>query len=439
MKDRKIIIVGAGLAGLSAGRALEDAGRPFVILEARKRIGGRTVTRELSGGKIDHGAAWIHGNEGNPIAAACDAYGIRYDPHNTHDVATVYDSLDGRRQTGEEVKDGLERLPELIAIAEPEDSAEQAIARYLEKAGLSGSRARKLQFLFETLASATSAPMERLALYYPLNLLTTRQMEGGDHVIAGGYSRLIEKLAENLDVRLGAPVERVEYSDKGVRVTTSEESLEGSHAIVTVPLGVLKAGAMEFDPPLPQPKAEAISKLEMGSFEKVALTFRERFWEGFSDLAEFNSNVALRNAGSGAKRSFPVFFDVTNFAGTVMVVCLYSGAFARRAQSELTDEELVDGAREALGEILGQEVPPHVDAAVTRWHSDPFSRGSYSYFPAGSGPEDMDALAKPVLGRLLFAGEHTISQYNATAHGAMLSGLREAQRIEPKAVLPGWS
>jgi monoamine oxidase len=215
-----------------------------------------------------------------------------------------------------------------------------------------------------------------------------------------------------------------------VRLTTAKGEHAGSHAIVTVPLGVLKAGSIEFVPPLPAAKLAAIERLDMGNLEKVVLRFDAAFWTDLDDPRLF---YIARQPGELA-----AFFDATKLAGAPAIVCLYGGQSARDVLDARSDAEVAAGALAALGELLGREVPQPLAVRVTRWWHDPFARGSYSYVPVGASAADMRALGAPVGERLLFAGEATEPTTYATVHAALISGLREARRIGgPELTLPG--
>lgn len=405
------------------------------MIEARDRIGGRTYTKSMDSGHVDHGAAWIHGNIDNPVAAVCDAYGIPYSPHPFRPVS-IYVAQEGRALSAREVEDLMPDLEQLASHLEPTESVDETFDKFIRGLDLSATDRPIARFLSDMLVSSTAAPIDRLSIW-PVAGKTGKLFEGDNWVIDNGYSALTDRLAEGIDIRLRSVVEQVTWSEVEVQVVTSAETIMGSHAIVTIPLGILKAETVKFDPPLPPERVEALSRLEMGHFEKVVLTFKEKFWHDFSDLAPFNDNLMIYMAEPGEEGAFPEFFDLTTFARTPMIVCLYSGSFAKRAQETMSDDELIQGTLKALGAVFGRELPPHSEAAVTRWHSDQYALGSYSYFPVGATPGDMNLLGEPLGDRLLFAGEHTIAEYNATVHGAMLSGLREAQRIDTSAQLPG--
>jgi len=252
---------------------------------------------------------------------------------------------------------------------------------------------------------------------------------GGDQLIEGGYGSLVQALAGPLDIRTQQPVERVEYDDDGVTLTTGNGVYTARYAIVTVPLGVLKHGSIDFEPALPTRKQQAIERLDMGNLEKVVLRFDDAFWKGRALL----EGLAYIGEEPG---SLPIFHDFTPVVGVPTLVALHGGQGARDTLDRMDDAEIEAAALAVLGEALGISVPDPTEVLVTRWRTDPYSMGSYSYLPVGSSPDDMDALAAPV-GALRFAGEATVPDYYQTVHGAMQSGIREARRIAGDATLPG--
>lgn len=124
----------------------------------------------------------------------------------------------------------------------------------------------------------------------------------------------------------------------------------------------------------------------------------------------------------------PVYFNLLPFTHTPTLLCFYGGSYARAA-AQLSDEQIVARAVAILTEIFGAVVTPPLSYLRTRWYTDPFARGSYSYVPVGASLADVDQLAQPVGERLLFAGEATVREYYGTVAAAMISGLREAKRL----------
>lgn len=431
----RVLVVGGGVSGLAAAHALDRSGVDVVVLEARDRLGGRTHTADIAGAQIDLGAAWIHGPIGNPISAILDAAGRDYTPHD-YDFLRVVDTelgpfSDG--QVGQAFLLGLEALDDLYASGAlgPTASVVDGLDAWLDDRELSEDDARLVRFVVEqgALALDYSGPADQTSLQW---FGAEGEFSGGDHLPEGGYAALVGLLAEGLDVRLSNVVTRVAHGEDGVEVTTEAgDTFEGSHVIVTVPLGVLQSGAIEFAPALPQSKLDAIERLDMGSLEKVVLRFDEAFWADIEDEA----GLLIDAAEPGR---YPLFIDFTPFGGAPTLIAFYGGRFSRTTQDTSSDAEIVDGALAALQELLGETVPPPMATHVTRWRSDPFSLGSYSYMPVGASPADMNELARPVGTRLLFAGEATFYDYFGTVHGALLSGLREAERLgASRSVVPG--
>ncbi|HEX7448803.1 MAG TPA: FAD-dependent oxidoreductase, partial [Pirellulales bacterium] len=210
------------------------------------------------------------------------------------------------------------------------------------------------------------------------------------------------------------------HDAQGVRIETSLDEFAADRAIVTLPLGVLKAGQVEFSPALPPKKLAAIERLGMGLMNKVVLQYAERFWPAEAEVLGF----ASRTPGM-----FPQFLNLFAATGMPLLVAVVAGDYAR-ALEPLSDEQVVARAQYALRSMFASRTVPEPTAfRVTRWGSDPWTRGSYSYVPVAASGEDYETLAEPVGERLFFAGEATNREFPSTAHGAYLSGLREAARI----------
>jgi len=433
---RRVIVIGAGIAGLVVARLLQAADIEVVVLEARDRIGGRTHTLELAGAAVDVGAAWIHGRAGNPVAALCDGLGLPTREH-AYDYAAFWDAVEGRALDDAEQAAALahedaiyDELGSLRRRLPDDASMQDAIDLYLDDLGLPAPAERHARLVLEQLLLEVDyggpATRTSLAIYDEDEFFGY-----DDHLIAGGYRSLVAALAEDLDVRTGTPVERVEYDDSGARVrTTAGDVFEADRAIVTVPLGVLQAGALEFSPPLPADKLAAIARLELGSLEKVVLRFDAAFWPAEGD-------TAWLHAGD-ERGQFPLVVDLTRDAGAPTLVLLHGGTRAREQLDARDDAALVADALAVLERLLGAPIPAPVATHVTRWRSDPWSRGSYSFPALGQSMEDFDRLAAPVGERVLFAGEATSRPYFGTVHGAVHSAIREAARLGVDASgLPG--
>jgi monoamine oxidase len=436
----RVLVIGAGFAGLTAANALARAGVDVVVLEGRERLGGRTFTKDVGGVAIDMGASWIHNPVGNPMSryAALTGVGQR-NAAITNDLLTftAYDATSGLL-TGPEVVNAFlqtslfdrETAPLLEALGS-RATIEQAIQVYIAGAGLDPATARRgataIRFLSEQDASGASNDIGLEGyLHGPF-----RAYEGNDtgNFPDGGYRRLVRAMASGLDVRLGQRVTRIEVGGSGVVVHAKSKKggrsrrrrFRGSHVVVAVPLGVLKRRRIAFEPFLPIPKVRSIERLGFGFFEKVALRFKEPFWQagGRTHLLYLSASGALE---------FPLFVDLQHIQGDPALVCLTSGTFAR-SLGQMRRSDIRARVLEILREVYGPTLPPLTDAFVTRWGTDPFTDGAYSFLPVGADGSDMDRLAEPVGGRLLFAGEATYGRRHATADGALSSGVREAKRL----------
>jgi monoamine oxidase len=425
-----VIVVGAGMAGLTAARALHDAGREVLVLEARDRIGGRTWTAPVGAAKVDLGASWVHGNRQNPLVDFAEARGLRVVPDRLP-WSHVWDQAAAAEARWRVMEDTYAAFPRALPRLRDQlgDGATVADGRdvWLDDEGLAGQERRFAAFAIDQwmVEITYGSPVDQQSLRWFWE--EDGELPGGDHFPVGGYGAWAEALAEGLDVRLSHPVGRVAADAERVEVEAAGEVFVGSDVIVTVPLGVLKAGALTFDPPLSERKQAAIGRLEMANLEKVALVWDERWWTGGVTFVDRD--------GDG---TFPEFYDMTELTGRPTLVGLYGGRFARELQGTWSDDRIVAGAVATLREAFpGTRIPDPAAAGVTHWTTDPFAGGSYVFLPVGAARDDIEALAEPE-GRIGFAGEATWWLHYGNVHGAVLSGLREAERLAGPPVTPGF-
>ncbi|ORB29403.1 flavin monoamine oxidase family protein [Mycolicibacterium parafortuitum] len=412
-RGEHVVVVGAGMAGLSAARRLTDHGATVTVLEARARIGGRTWTDTSLGLPIDLGAAWIHGADGNPLTGLAETVGART-VETDFDDATVID--DGAAVGADAVAAVLREWDRVL------DDVEEMTERAGPDESLAGALARTGADLTDPLMQwcvAGGVGAEYAADPGELSLRWfghEGEFEGPDLLLPGGYRQLVDHLAQGLTIRLGTEVTRIGHHEAGVTVETARETITADRVIVTVPLGVLKAGTITFDPPLPDAKRDAIARLGFGLLDKVVLRFDEPFWTGRFDAHSDMIGLA------GRDRPVSDLVNGLRFTDVPVLIGLRGGANALVREQD-SDAKTADEVVAALGG------PAPTGVVVTRWAQDPYARGSYSFLAVGSGPDDQEALAAPVGDRLAFAGEATHAEFFATVHGAYLSGVREADRI----------
>ena len=427
---RRALVVGAGVAGLTAANALTHAGVECVVLEARDRIGGRLHTADLGGSPVDLGGSWIHMPDGNPMTAFARLAGVPRASADPVAEMASFDCREGRRLLAAETADllgcYLEGLPEsageLRAELGPDASMAEAIEAFVASAGQRPDQARRTrQMLYASIEAESADLAGRQSLRWMWDELEYGGSYFGD-VPAGGYRRLVDAMASGVDVRLGRPVTEIEAFPDGVRVRTADGEVEqGSHVVVTVPLGVLKRGLPRFSPALPPDRLAAIERLGFGRFEKVVLRFSEPFWRdaGFPHLMFFPRDPDEWMVWVMGLDAFG--------GGPVLVFFAFHSAAQRLAAAG--QDAPVRWALGMLAEATGRPCPEPAAVAVTSWAADPWTGGAYTHIPPGASPADADLLGEPVGGRLLFAGEHTQSARLAYADGALTSGIREAKRL----------
>ena len=421
-REAEILVLGAGISGLAAARALKDKGRKVVILEARDRIGGRIWTDTSLGVPLDLGASWIHGVNGNPIAELAKQFGAKT-VVTDFDNSLLYD-FDGREISDAEyaeIEDLFEsvyaEVEEMREDADKDMPLQRAFDEVLSRRNLSAEELRRFGFYVQ---QATS--LEYGADPDGLSLREWDQDEvfgGGDVVFPNGYSQITAGLAKGLDIRLGVKVAAVSYGADGVEAETSAGVFAAEKAVVTFPLGVLKQAGVRFNPPLPAAKQSAIDRLAMGVLNKVYLKFSEIFWD------ETVETIGYLSQRTGEWSDWLSFVP---YVGAPVLMAFHGGAKGF-ALEELSDDEITADAMKTLRVMFGGNIPEPEGVLVTRWGKDPFAFGAYSHIPPFASGDDYDALFEPIGGVLFFAGEAAHRRYPATVHGAYLSGAAAAKEI----------
>lgn len=417
--DADVIVLGAGVSGLSAAHDLVAAGRRVVVLEARERIGGRLHTDHAwAKTPIEHGASWIHGHEGNPLTALAREIGAKTTVTTWENVA-IYDEGERLDKTATaHIQRVFKRASK--AIDDRDAGRDQSVQAAFDAAAdeLDLSARDRLELAYTLSAEIESDYACDASDLSMRGWAEGKSDRGEDILLPGGYDQILKGLAAGVDIRLGHVATDVAHGPDGVRIKTSRGVFAAKRAIVTLPLGVLRAGAVRFDPGLPTEKSAAIAAMRMDVLQKVHLRYDAPFWpedvEIFGRLARGGEFVSAVNVASWAGEPILLFFN--------------AGAFARKVE-EMTDAAVADLATKYVREMFGASAPAPRACAVSRWGKDPFALGSYSHLTVGAKASDRKALAAPVGDRLFFAGEATESDWPATIHGALLSGRREAARV----------
>ena len=425
--DETIIVLGAGAAGLAAARRLVSQGLEVTILEGRERIGGRIWTDRSLGIPVDLGASWIHGVRRNPVSNLASEWGVRT-AKTDFDAIRLYDT-EGTPLTDNEL-DELDELFERIfedlqdakRSAGDDASIDGAVSSALARYDLNAAQRRGLDWVIASeIELEAAADLDELSLRY---WDEDDAFNGDDVLFPDGYTQITDRLADGLDVKLGHVVSAIAYDDEGVVITTSRGVFRGNQVIITLPLGVLREGTVTFSPDLPDRKRNAIQNLQMGTLNKIALRFGELFWPAEPHFLGYLDDDADRSMN---------LLNLHPYIGESALVAFARGAHARSLE-QLSTADVVDQVMEDLRRMFGSSIGDPTNATFTRWHGDPFARGSYSHVPPGGSIADYEELAQPVADRLFFAGEATTRRYPGTVHGALLSGEREADRIAERVI-----
>jgi len=447
LAGRRVIVIGAGFAGLSAACALRQSGAEVIVVEARSRPGGRVMTDRSLGFPVDLGPSWLHGGLGNPLKPIA----------KNADIATRVTDYSNVRFTN--FSSGQRRVmapAQLLGYARRiDDSMKSASLQVRMRARLlfSGDKLSVADVLGEAIRDAqrqdgaidgAALALEQWVLESnlaaPLNevgaraLLDTSATSEDDEVLpiddrylVAGMDRLVSLLARDLDIRYGVTVRHVEWKPGSVRVSSSGGEWEADSVVVTLPVGVLLGGDVRFEPPLPDSFTGSLGRLRMGLLNKVCLTFSETFWDETLDfLANYSDPPPLCYA----------WLNLTRYNGAPALIGFTSGNAARLVET-MSDDEVVANVMQQIRTHAGGatapasgRIPDPVQVRISRWGSDPLARGSYSFLALGGSGGDRDRLAVPVGNTLFFAGEATHRNDPASVHGAWWSGQRAARQIQ---------
>lgn len=432
LRGRSVIVVGAGLAGLSAARGLEHDGARVTVLEARDRVGGRVHTIRGLFADRQHGEAGADLIEGEQtlVHELARAVGLR--PRRILRAGFTYYGPDsaGRNRVWKSPsvwKDAVVRLKADIdryqAAGQRWDSGvaaalgSQSVAQWLrrQRAGRSfdaGVRSIRGFFL---------ADAEELSLLALVDQFS-EGVPGEDEFfrIPGGNDRLPLKVADALSgpIILGALVERVRTRERGIILSFLEKGrrreLPADFAVLAVPATTLRR--IQFQPRLPEEQWRAISRLKYGPATRVLLQFERPFWRRTHRHRAFGTSLPIGAVWDASEHQ----------QGPSGMLMLLAGGGASAECRNILTREGPDGIVSRL-RWLGRPAPV-LEAWHTSWEDDPLAGGGYAVFSADFDPRLRDWLRRPA-GRLVFAGEHTSLKSEGFMNGAVESGGRAAAEI----------
>ncbi|HEY5047853.1 MAG TPA: FAD-dependent oxidoreductase [Rhizomicrobium sp.] len=405
----RVVIVGAGMAGLAAARVFSRRRVPFVLIEARDRIGGRAFTDSKAlGMPFDRGCSFLHLPRNNPLVPRAAELGFTVAGNAAHPVIYFGGESEGAR------------------AVKAFDTAYSMFARGVAVAGahgddLAASDLVSVRTVWDRLAAYAMGPEQTGVALNQLSTLdwySQLAVNGGrEGRVREGLGNMVAAFGAHIPVSLSTSVSRIDWRGTNVRVETSGGAIMAECCLLTVPVGVLRAGAIGFAPALPQAKLSAIAGIGTGVVNKTALAFRPGALPPERDVWFYQ----LRKDGMIADVLVRPF-------GYDMTVHFTGGDFAREVEL-LNRADQITLALATIGDIYGNETAAGcIDGAVTRWASDPFSLGSHSAALPGQAHRRAE-LGKPVAERLYFAGEACAASWAASLPGAFLSGHATAGAI----------
>ncbi|XP_074856047.1 peroxisomal N(1)-acetyl-spermine/spermidine oxidase isoform X2 [Carettochelys insculpta] len=482
----RVLVVGAGLAGLGAAQRLSRLFPHLRLLEATGRAGGRVRSQRFGCQVVEMGAHWIHGpSPENPVFRLAAVYGLLDEAALSEEnqqvevgghpllPAVCYSSA-GQVLSLDLVEEAKELFTSLLGqtrefLHQPQvpvpsvgQFLRQEVARRVKEwpddDETKWLKLAVLNTLFKLECCVSGTHSMDLVALGPFGEYA--MLPGLDCTFPGGYEGLPGCMLPSLpeeSVVFHKPVTAVRwggsYREEGqegpsfpVQVECEDgERFLADHVIVTVPLGFLKEHHEAFfDPPLPPRKADAVRRLGFGTNNKIFLEFEQPFWPADCQLiqAVWEDESPLAEAGpdpqAGWFRKLPVFLVLQPPEQYGHVLCGFIAGKESEYMETLSDAEVLTALTDVFRRLTGNlHLAPPKSMLRSQWHSAPYTRGSYSYVAVGSSGDDIEALAQPLPEdaadpqtlQVLFAGEATHRTFYSTTHGALLSGWREADRL----------
>jgi monoamine oxidase len=446
-----VLILGAGMAGLSVALELARSGLRVEVLEARERIGGRIFSRHDSmlNHPVELGAEFVHGMPPEIWLPA--------QRHNLKMIEVEGDlwcSLDGRVQACNFFPQA-DKIQEEMSDSDPDESFLDFLARKFP----GDDHAEAKRWATGYVSGFNAADPAEVSVHWLVHSREAEEQINGDRSfrIAGSYRKLLDIFATELaklkvPIHLNTVVTEVRWSRHSVQIETSanrggtnhigtraqprspdhgcgKKSFTAPRALVSFSLGVLQSGCIRFTPELPSDKKSALDRLAMGKVVRVVLCLREPLWKDIRP----NRQKSLANLSFlfSQDRLFPTWW--TQMPEPVPMITGWAPAHAAEQLAGISEGQIIDQAVGTLASLLHIErarIQALLSAAYFHdWNSDPFSRGAYSYVKVG-GEGSQKILGAPVDGTLFFAGEATdTSGNNGTVHAAIASANRAAHEI----------
>ncbi len=411
---KTVIVVGAGISGLAAAKKLKENGFNVIVLEAQSKVGGRLKTNRSLGVAFDEGASWIHGTAGNPITLLAQQAGMN--TAFTDDESILAYDLGGVLHGDNNFSDTEDKFYTVLETLKNNGSSTKSFETVFNELYPTYCNDRLWKFFLSTYLTFDTGDLNMLS-----SLLYNEGEEfgGEERISVNGYDTIPNFLASGLNVQLNQKVTKIDFSNTKVQVSHNGKVTDADYVLVTVPLGVLKANIIEFVPSLPSEKQNAIQKVGVNCVNKFLLTWETAFWDDEQYIC-YTPDI---------KDKFNYFVNVKKYQPTVNALMTFAYADKARQTENMTDQQIIEEIMTHLRDIYGNNIPYPKNILRTKWQTNEYSYGSYSYTAVGTEMRHFDDLAEEIDDKIFFAGEHTEIDYFSTAHGAYLSGIREADKI----------
>ncbi len=401
--DGKVLIIGAGAAGLYAGYILKSKGINFQIIEAATNYGGRLgKLTGFANFPIDLGAQWLHGKN------------------------SVVGDLITKSNTQITLDDGLEKywfnnhlvdkVPQNTKIFEGDNLPDISYKDYALLKGLGN----EYKYIIENIAGDQGAAASRLSVYGNNKDEENWSSGAEDFKFQETYFDFIDKqIAIHVKdkIQLNTVVKQIDYSQSTIKVTDSNNKIyTADKVIITVPITILKSGDIEFIPALPTEKITAFSKIGMGAGMKVFLKFSNKF---------FDQNII-----GGAICAAYADDSIGKAQNDNVLLAFVMGQQAEYLTALGSDAAITTALIQELDLMYnGQASASFIASHVQNWTTNPFVKGAYSYSTVGMG-DARNVATQPINKQLYFAGEAmNINGHHQTVHGAVETGYREVINI----------
>ena len=411
---KTVIVVGAGISGLAAAKKLKENGFNVIVLEAQSKVGGRLKTNRSLGVAFDEGASWIHGTAGNPITSLAQQAGMN--TAFTDDESILAYDIGGVLHSDSNFSDTEDKFYTVLETLKNNGSSTKSFETVFNELYPTYCNDRLWKFFLSTYLTFDTGDLNMLS-----SLLYNEGEEfgGEERISVNGYDTIPSYLAIGLNVQLNQKVTKIDYSNTKILVSHNGTVTEADYVLVTVPLGVLKANKIDFVPSLPNTKQNAIQKVGVNCVNKFLLTWETAFWDDEQYIC-YTPDI---------KDKFNYFVNVKKYQSTVNALMTFAYADKARQTENMTDQQIIEEIMTHLRDIYGNNIPYPKNILRTKWQTNEYSYGSYSYTAVGTEMRHFDDLAEEIDDKIFFAGEHTEIDYFSTAHGAYLSGIREADKI----------